>query len=301
MPDPQVEELTSVGTAGDPSPDQVSNMLQLFPKRDLKEEWPNYEDNKEEMAVNIASNCDFGDIASFVDSNIHHCRQYVHFFSHNIDTDNLPDTVLPPSSPIRRSTGSEKNTYLYILETNYTVHLINPYSKVLVEFLWPVKVNVTSDHLYIKFVKLVKNMRSRFGDRYLTTEGRSLDRSSLVGSLGFQMQSKGGIQTLDINKGIKSLMDDHIIDGKRVKVRRSRSTRTESMDQQYTLKSDLSEDEYEEIQDNPVLNSRFKVSEYGIDIEKFSCNPTEGIINFHRYSEGSDTNDLIRKVLRHNS
>lgn len=301
MPDSQVEDLSTIGSASNPSPDEVSNLLALFPKRDLKNRWPEHRANKDEMTVDIASNSEFSDVSNFVWKNLHHCKQYIHFFRHDIELHNLPDSVLPPSQPLRRTKGEDKRNYLYILRTTYTVHLIDPYQRANVTFLWPVKVSVTEDHLYVSFVKLVKNMRSRFGDRFLTDDGKSLSRSSVIGSLGFQMESKGGINTLDLNKGIKSLMEEHIIDAKKARVRRSRSTRTESMDQEYTLKDDLSNEEYREIQDNPLLNSRFEVIKNGIDIDKFTCNPTEGIINFHRFSEGYDSNDLVRKVLRHNS
>ena len=276
-------------------------LLNLFSKASIMSHWPQHKANKEEMVKHIARNETEQDIKKFVFSELTRCKQHVYAFSHDVDLSNLPDSVLVGHQHLQKEESSSRVAFKFILEPEYVVHLTGPYEKVQVPYKWPIMIEFFEGVCCLRFVKLVKNMKAEFGDRYLKLDGMTIDESDLIAALGIAFDNLGGVQVLDLNKGVKELVEEDIIDGKRVRVKRKMSTRTENVDGNYTFKKDLPEEEYKEFKGSPLLNSRFEVISGDHDLEVFSTNPTEGFINFPRYSDEGDTNEILREIIGRNS
>lgn len=228
-------------------------------------------------------------IAKFVDTNLNVCKQHVYIFSHQGDAA-LPETILQGECVLNGVDHA-----LYMVRTEYRVLVTDPLGKATLDFLWPIRIEITSGHLIVRFVVLEKNPSSYF-DSPIIVRGRSVDEDAIIADI----KSPGTLSPADINKGIKALWSDDYFDATRTRYKKTGSVAWEAMDEERGIKQ-FNPALYAELQNKPMYSTAFKGKEGGTKLHAFSADPTNGIIGFTQYSkEGGDSDGLIRQVLKNN-
>lgn len=266
-------------------------VLDLFPVANLKAFF-SAKGSKEDICHAIASSNarpDIDRIAAFLDDNLNLCKQHVHVFSHLGDA-TLPQNIL----------GGERilevgDHALYLVRTRYEVILLDPTGQETLEFLWPIRIEITPEHLIVRFIVLEKNPSAYFA-RQTVVRGKSLDEDEIIAGI----RSDGTLSIADLNKGVKALWEDDYFDATSTKYKKPGSIAWEAMDEERGIKQ-FNRSLYEELRNKPLYSTTFKGSEGRTNISAFSSNPTNGFIGFTRYcKEGGESDELIRQILKNN-
>jgi len=105
----------------------------------------------------------------------------------------------------------------------------------------------------------------------------------------------------DLNRGIKHLWDDDIVDSKYAKWKKNRSTTTETMDENYTLKNQYPVI-YQDLINSPLRKMIFK---YLPDDEQlpdhFTIDPGNGQISIPLYPNNENQNkNVVTEIISNN-
>jgi hypothetical protein len=105
-----------------------------------------------------------------------------------------------------------------------------------------------------------------------------------------------------LNKGVKYLWENGIVDAKIINFKRSISSSSEKMDSNYKFKKSYPA-LYEDAMKSPLLKSLFKTETVdGVPDIYFTVDPTNGFFAFSNFPEGKEDIDyVLREIIRRNS
>lgn len=270
--------------------DDRKRLLELFPIANLRESW-NPKGTKTEICYAAAA--DSGEVqisklVNFVDHNFGCCKQHVYVFSHD-GTATLPATIVDGERVLQ----TDGKSALYLARVRYVIVLRDPLEEQTLEFLWPVRVELTDKYLIVRFVVLEKNPSSYF-DRPTYVAGKSIiEKTVLAGFL------TPALTPADINKGIKKLWADSVIESTRSDFKKKFSMASEKMDEEKGIKEHYPE-VYAIMQEAPLYTTLFHVTDEESSVDEFSADPSHGIIGFGSYSTKGDTDAIIGKIISNN-
>ena len=274
----------------DASTQDLKRLLELFPVANLRQSWPDLKGTKEELCFAIAEQHDLARIATFVHENVGCCKQHVYIFSRPSDFDHLPGQ-LPSGSMVRDLNGIEA---LYIVRSQYTVVLRDPLDETSLDFLWPIRIDVTPDNIIVRIVVLEKSLAAYF-DRSCYVADRNVEEKDILVSLASIVQ-----QRADLHKGIKKLWEDGFMDSPRTKYKKAISSAWEATDEERGIREHNPE-LFDELQNAMLLNTLFVIpDEKGSSVGAFSVDPSNGYVAFTSYSNKGDTDFVIHEILKQN-
>jgi hypothetical protein len=280
----------------------IKRLLELYPVTSLREQWPNVSGTKEEICFEIAEKRNRREIVKFTDEYLSCCKQHVYIYSHNGRTKNIPEIAIPGAEMILSSSDEfNLHRFLFILTLDYNLVLRDPVEETSLTFLWPVRLDITTEFLIVRFVILEKNVSSYFDGRSYYLDRKSTEEEAILRSITEQTIGTLQPKVVDLHKGIKKLWDTDFIDSSRARFKKPYSTTLEAMDEKRGIK-EYSPDLYELVADSPLFNTLFQVIDQGdISVSTFSVDPMKGFITFNRYSDRKgDTDYVVRKILKHN-
>jgi len=255
----------------------------------VRRAWPRLKGSKEELCQAVADRRNYEEITNFIDENFSCCKQHVFIYSHGEDLKNPPQTI-PGGEQIRQTRAAYS---LYLAESSFKVVLEDPFEIVTIDFLWPIRIDITKDHLLVRFVTLQKNLATYF-DRSHIGSRRTVDERAILRSL-----TAHAIEAEDLHKGVKKLWDDGFMDASRAKYKKPNSTAWEAMDQAKGIKAH-NPALYRTLQSAVLHDMLFKVLG-DCAVAAVVANPSEGYLAFPRYTDKKgDTDFVIREILRHN-
>lgn len=280
-----------MGTFSDASVQDIKRLLELFPIANLRRAWPEFKGTKEEVCQASAETKNFDRIAQFVDEHSSDCKQHVYVFYRDENLTGLPKTLLG-ESPARILPNTRA---LFILRTTYNVVLRDPLEDSTLDFLWPIRVELSPDKVYVvlRFVVLEKTVSAYF-DRQCFTMGRSIDEKNVIKDVEYWAKNRA-----DLHKGIKELWKDKFMDSPSAKQKKTLSVAEEIMDEERGIREHNPE-LFQQILDNMVMNALFLVADESCGTDVFSAKPSEGFLGFPRYSEKGGTDFVISEILRSN-
>jgi hypothetical protein len=275
--------------------DHLTRLLELFPIRVVKKNWPKEKGKKESISASIASKYGKPEILRFVHENLTCCKQHVYVFGHSGPVGELPGIA---SSEIE-AISDGPNSASYLMWCDYTVLLDNPMERKQVKFLWPIRIELTKHNVVIRLVILEKDISALFPDRTVYMSKKNLEDIDIIEFL--KGEFKTPFAETDLNKGIKALWSKDAIDCVRTQYKKPLSTVTEVMDQSRGIKAHNPE-LYKTLIGCPLYKSLFVViSKNFSGATGFSADPSRGNVDFSKYTEScSDTNNVIQEILRLN-
>ena len=278
----------------------MSRVLKLFPTRLIKESFEKEGPLTEEILKEIVRNVQDADIFEFTRNNLGFTRQHVYILTHDIEKlDELPEHLLTENTI--RSTENDIIEYCDLYDVIYKVYLQEPYEVVSLEFKWPTQIVISNSLIAIHFTILEKNIQSYFGERKVLTARKSVEEKDIIALIVTQLSKYGIIEPYDLNKGIKELWKQDIIDALEVQYLKSKSTSKETMHEEYTFKQQYPE-EYEKAIQAPLIKCSFKfISNKDEYCDHITIDPSSGKITFPTFSkEKEHIQNVIRKILESN-
>ena len=274
--------------------DDLSRLLDLFPLSTLKEEWTHLKGTKEEICLQIASQPDEARIVKFIMANFTRCRLHTYIFHPRTEDHKDLEAALKDVDSIGPAGGGDR---FFLGEAKFTVLVRNPdFKQVEVSLLWPMRVQYLKGATLINFIVLERDVKTLFDGEVLNVR-RQIEEKSIVEAIRFNQYAP-----LDLNKGVKALWAQDLMDAFKTKFKKTRSTTTESMDKEKGIKA-TDPELYKDMQLRPMFETMFRVApKAGSAVEVFQVNPTDGIIKMTRYTERpGDSNELVGKILQANS
>lgn len=275
----------------DSSAELRRRLLELFPAANLRAFF-NRKGLKEGLAAAVAKitgPADLDQLALFVDATMRFCKQHVHIFGHD------GDFVLPEDFSGAERVVSAADHALYITKRHYEVVKLDPPQNGSIDFLWPIRLDLTPKYLLVRFVVLEKDLTAYF-DRQIMVRSKTPLEESMTGSL----LSSGNVYAADLNKGIKALWAKDLIDATKLRFDMPDSADSKTMNGAKELKK-TNPGVYADVRVRPLRMCTFVGHGSHTVVGNFSVNPTEGFIGFTRYSkDGSSGDELIRQILSSN-
>lgn len=286
----------------------ITRLLRLYPVKLLKNEFRTEETipyRKKELTTYISESYSEDELYEFAVKNFNLTKQNVYLFSHHLSATNLnqiPQNIIDNKNPYALTAQKKSRIYFYFADLKYRIILLDPLREKKLLFKWPIKITVDDKIIIIQFVIVEKNIRFLFPkEERVIIGGRNIDENKILGYLHQSLLPYGKIDPLDINRGIKNIWEKNLIDVQFIRWKKSKSTSTEIMDEDYTLKKEY-HDIYEDIILSPLFKTTFKIlSEKDKFGEYFVVEPTFGKIIFPFFSDRRDNIDnVIKEILENN-
>ena len=284
--------------------EMLKRLLKLFPVKALKDNFPTDLKTQDEIISEIAIPQNSAPIFNFVGENFSLTKQHIHIYNHNMgDNYKNIDATFLPHKPYKNAKSKTEISFFYFYDLPFSVYITDPFEKTEIKFYWPFKVTLDKKHLYIQFVILEKNINSYFpDDRKVVFSEKSIEEEKIVEGIVNHLNVKNRITICDLNKGIKKMWDQDLVDSKYVKYKKSKSTTTEAMDETYTVKKQYPLI-YKELINAPLNKTIFQFIDDANDeyCEHFSIDPSEGKISIPTFPKNViHIDNVVRKIIQLN-
>jgi hypothetical protein len=110
----------------------------------LRQGWPDLKGTKAEICFAAAETRDSQRICKFVDEQFTCCKQHVYTFLREPDVTAVPATLQDESAALEYA-GTHS---LFILRATYSVVLRDPLQEASIDFLWPIRLEITPDRTF---------------------------------------------------------------------------------------------------------------------------------------------------------
>ncbi|HCT29454.1 MAG TPA: hypothetical protein DIW31_01680 [Bacteroidales bacterium] len=258
------------------SQDLLKRLIKLFPVKVLKEEF-NLTSTSDSLYDEIIQNINESLIKDFVYSNINLTKQHIYIY--DIDKTFNINSFKRESFPfpvIKSSSAANELTIVISPIVDFSVVLSNPYEETNIQFHQPFIIRLKEKKLIIQSTILEKKIGAYFESnrKVLDVVKVNDELESILKVMGYFLDYSFNI--CDLNKGVKHMWEKDTIDSKYVKWKKNRSTTTESMDEDYTLKSQYP-DVYKSLMKSPLNKTIFKyLLNDELLPEHFTIDPSNG-------------------------
>lgn len=281
----------------------LSRLLKLYPVRMLKDSFGPENSSQVDIIPEIIGSNTEDAIKSFACQNHNNTKQ--HIFLYKLDSNFNRANFIENDFPLHiedesLNEGIYKFRLLPIIDFN--VVILNPFEETTLKFYQPVTVYVHNNDLIIQTTIMEKNIDSYFpGGRRVVDVKKANSDDYIVEKVVEYFNGRYNVTLNDLNRGIKALWRNDLIDSKYAKWKKERSTTTEAMDEEYTLK-----EQYPEVYENLMLSPlgktvfKYKVND-DLIAKHFTADPTRGSLSFATYPENHNQIDnVIIQILSDN-
>jgi hypothetical protein len=277
-------------------------LLNLFSASIIKQEWSHIvrSTRKRDIIEEIAMESTQTQIYDFVNRYFCCTKQHVYLFAYSDSDSELP-SVISIGTELCNTTSKNRRSGTFLLDLNYSIMLSNPYERIDVAFLWPARITIYPDAISLSLTILERDI-SKFieSGRVTFSPRKSLKDEDVIRRLYFNYPSLH-LQRMDLNRGIKQLWQNDVLDATSVRFKRSRSVSSEHMDEHYLIKYHF-KDLYEDALERPLFSGTFHFLSNRDDVvKKFRVDPSDGFLSFISYAaERGQTENVIREILSNN-
>lgn len=282
--------------------ERLERLLDLYSVQKLSHHFTTKERTKDSLIRKILESSSQEDIVNFARHYHATTKHHIHLFDFpGAVADSMPDDPLDGLPYLEWSEKkSERREWFYLLLLSYNVYLREPVEMVKAEFVWPVHIACTKNSMQIRFTIMEKNMPARFPPARIIKSEKVLDERLLTKRVQ-QSQVFASLSPTDLNRGIKSMWNDQLIDAPSVQWKKARSTTRQVMDGDYLVRRDdiaL----YNDIVDKPLMAATYKwTGDKQLSIDHFSADASSGQLTFRTYSdEDTGAAYVVREILERN-
>jgi len=290
-------ERAKRASIGDPLHTPAGRMMRSFPVQSIREHWE-ISDTGRESVIRAALHKNAEKINDFVASCFSLTRQHVRIYrGHGTG---FPDTDFAGKSPLvtRYIEGGQERFYLRDLL--FTVTLDDPLEPASIMFSWPVRVLDIPPYICLCCTTMEQQISTHFPGRPVLRQYRLLTEGELAIEF-IRYRGAAGIPHVDINKGIKSLWSQDLIDAYQAEFKKERSTANEVMDEEFLVKRN-SPELFKEMISAPLMETCFAfVSKKELYVDHLRAFPRMGELHFPIHSKNREGIDnVIRSILHWN-
>lgn len=281
--------------------DLSKRLLKLYPVKMLKEHFST-EHVSDELFEEVLNNNIKTLIESFAYVNLQHTKQHIYIFdlastvnSGNLNLSNFPIPI------IKQSTSNNETIIIISPIVDFKVVLSNPFEEVILKFHQPFKIVLKRKHLIFYTTILEKNINSHFNDNRGVLNVEKVNDETVIIQQICNHFAILNPKACDLNRGIKHLWDIDYVDSKYAKWKKDRSTTTETMDENYTLKSQYP-DVYQNLITKPLKKMIFKyIKQDELLPDHFTIDPAVGQISIPLFPKTSNQNEnVVKEILSNN-
>ena len=291
----------------------LERLLKLYPVKIVKEHFQNLDGSKQsEQLPEVVKKYPASAIEQFAFDNIGYTKQHVYIFRLNkkFDRTTFKRAEFPIAIKSEGKFDSDKfyknkfTNYVFLCfpVIEYDVSLLNPLSQERVNFIQPTRVVISGQNVVVQTTIMEKKLDSYFpANRKVIDVIKRNGEDQFIGQIIKFFQKDYYIQSCDLNKGVKNLWHHDVVDSRYAKFKKSKSTTTETMDEEYTLKAQYPEI-YKEIMAAPMNKTVFR---YLRGDDKFSrtfmVDPSQGELSMAIFPENPDQIwNVINEILAGN-
>lgn len=188
--------------------------------------------------------------------------------------------------------------YYFIFKENFGIYNVEINQIQNITFNRPVKVEIKGTNAIISINILERDISSIIKAKAVSVNRKSND-NDILNSLTTNNKSIFFIKK-DLNKGIKYLWQNDFIDAYKVKFKKSKSTSSETMDEDHLIKKQMPE-LYNEIMKSPLDTTVFKYLKNDDFVKHFTANPRDGILSFNTFPTSKNGIDTVVKLIVQNN
>jgi len=286
----------------------LSRLLRLFPVNHLKDKFESEERLQDNIIGDILLKNNQQGINDFVVDNIDFTKKSVHVYSiknkyqhkQNISSNDLGLEILSQTS----ANGVFSLIGYHKLKYDAIIYDQTGKKTVSIFFKQPIKIVIDKFYLIIELTKVETNLKAYFtNDIDLVSSKRVIDDTHAIHAIltYFDSQFKIRPSKADINKGIKFLWKNDIIDGKELAYRKTSSRTKEIMDGEELFKNKYPV-EYKDIMKNPIESCIFRYLLENDDFPShFTCDVSSGVLSFTIYPKAvNQISNVINEIIKNN-
>jgi hypothetical protein len=285
------------------SADLLQRLLKLYPVKIVKGQFDVDSTTQAEQLPEITSKYSEQSIVDFAIDNIGYTKQ--HTYIYRLDSNFNKTGFVRSSFPLEvKKAFIEGGNFIIICFpiVEYDIALLDPYREVTIQFYQPTRITVNDRTVVVQTTIMEKKPVHYFSADIKAVELRKRnDEDNFIGDILTYFSLSHRVEVCDINRGIKKLWEDDIIDSKHVRFKKATSMTTEAMDEGYTVKVQYP-DIYTQITTSPLSKTVFK---YLKDDDEFSrlfvADPSLGQLSMAIFPEHpNQTWNVINEILRNN-
>ncbi len=281
-------------------------LLKLYPVQTLKENFLVKTKTQNSIIQEIVLKYQPEEIYNFSYKFFNYTRQHIYFFNNDTKDLNLFETALLSTVPLFKNTKSDGEiTQFYFYNTTYSVIIVadrDNFSRTDIDFKVPMKMTITKNYLRLDFTIIEKNINAYINTaNRIINFGKTIDEKYILLKLKSESTKFKELNPYDLNKGIKHLWKNDLIDSPFVKWKKSRSISTEAMDEEFTLKEQYPE-LFDEIIYAPLKRTIFNIRNGDKNsYNHFISEPSEGKISLTTFAKNKDAKEnVISQILTNN-
>ncbi len=277
----------------------ITRTLQAFSVNDLKEIF-NIDSSirlQKDVIYNILKGNNEKSIKNLLFKNFSLLKQHIYFYELQGEVPN--DLLLKHPFLCDTEVKQRGHTiYHFLFVEQYGIFNVDTSKIHSITFHRPVKVEVKGLKAIISVNILERDLSSILNARAINVNRKSND-NDIINSITTFDKSLFFIKE-DLNKGVKYLWTNDYIDAYKVKFKKSKSTSSETMDEDHLVKKQMPE-LYAEIMKSPLDTTVFKYLKSDEYVKHFTANPREGIISFNTFPNSNNGIDEIIKLIVKNN
>lgn len=280
-------------------------LLRSFPVKTLKQHFSATESSQNEIISEIIQSQHIQAISNYVYTHFNYSKQHIYFYnlSSNHSFKAIDFSDLQGFTLIDQDVTANRHLVfgLFSVYFDAVIQVNGQYSVQNLEFFQPLMIEIKSNYLIIKFTVLETKLSHYFpANTVVLNSTKKVDEKLIISHL-LDKFSNLNPSKADLNKGIKYLWDNDVIDSKEVSFRKSASMSKEVMDEDKLVKVEYKE-VYDELIKSPLNKSIFR---YLIDDEQFckhfTCDASNGEITIPIYSkDSSQIENVLNEIIRNN-
>jgi hypothetical protein len=284
----------------------LKRLLKLYPVQILKEYFTK-KGNAVIVIQQIVETSRESDILNFAATHFNYGKQHIYF--HELQPNFNSKKFDIEGFPCRVISWSESNGEVVINAlplVGFDVIVLNPYEETTIKFYQPVRITISTKHVVFQTITLEKDLSSYFSideeRRVVNSVRNNGEDVSIKNVINFLADELGySSRQWELEKAIKEMWGKDIIDSKYVKHKKTRSTATEAMDEEFMVK-EVYPEVYKEIIKNPLIKTLFKYKgKDGSLPDHFSADPRTGLVGVSSFSSDvSQIEKLINEIVKHN-
>lgn len=262
--------------------DLYKRLLRLFPIQHVREYF-NETGRQDDVNDSITGKSGYiSAVRTFAETHFSYTKQDIYIL-HN-PRRNFPDFDVSdfPVEVLNDVTANGERKLFCLPKITYTLLLLTePPSKADVSFFQPLQITIRGRIVIISFTKLKRDVEILFPSTTAKVAAVNTDESKILSDITEFLQPLGS-EVCDINRGVKDLWHNDIIDCQKLIRKDTHSTETSNMDGELTFKQRYPE-RYEEVRYLNLNKTHFKyLLEDELFCEKFITDPSLGYISIHR-------------------
>jgi hypothetical protein len=276
----------------------LKRLLKSYPVKVLKDVFDITGLSQNEVIEQILNSNAPPIIKNFAFNNFSYLRQHVYIYDINGVMPNnwVCENALFHSENL--ISNNERDINL-IFTATYQVYSIGNAGLTDVLFYTPVKIKVYNNKMIVSINIQERDVTNLFPNKcFLANKNMSDDE--IILHIIQNMPLTAHLAKTDINRGIKQLWEEDFVDAAYVKFKKSRSTSTEVMDENFTLKVNMPS-EYNRLLNEPLQKNVFKILAVDNIISHFTTEPSVGKLSFTKFPENINSiPSLILLILSKN-